>query len=107
MRLPCRCTDTGLRIRDAGISFPHRLDDCVGINLIEQFMADGTAFHGDLEMEERIERDFSVTGKINSGTFTEVFTVLVHFFNFRQQDLFDFFRIGHSVHPLVKSDIIF
>ena len=69
-------------------------------------MVDGAAFHGNLEMEKRIESNFSVTGKINPRTFAEILTVLVHFFNFRQQDLFDFFRVCHSVSPLVKSDII-
>ena len=65
-------------------------------------MVDGSALHGDLEMEERIERDFPVAGKIDSRTLTEVLTVLVHPFNFRQQDLLDFFRISHSVPPLVR-----
>ena len=69
-------------------------------------MVDGAAFHGNLEMNERIESDFPVTGKINSGTVAEILTVLVHFFDFGQQDLFDLFRIVHSVPPLVKSDII-
>jgi len=32
--------------------------------------------------------------------------VLVHLFDFGQQDLFDFFRVGHSVPSLVKNDII-
>ena len=70
-------------------------------------MVDGAAFHGDLEMEERVESDFPVTGKINSRMFAEILTVLVHLFNFRQQDLFDFFRVSHGVPPLVKSDNIF
>ncbi len=66
-------------------------------------MVDGTTFHGNLEMKERIESNFPVTGKINSEAFAEILTVLVHLFNFRQQDLFDFFRISHSVRPLVKN----
>ena len=70
-------------------------------------MAEVTAFHGYLEMEERIERDFPVTGEIDSGVSAEILTVLVHLFNFGKQDLFDSFRVGHSVPPLVKSDIIF
>lgn len=64
-------------------------------------MVDGTTFHGNLEMEERVESNFSVTGKINSGTLAEILTVLVYLFNFRQQDLFDFFRVSHSVPPLI------
>lgn len=69
-------------------------------------MVDGAAFHGNLEMEKRIKGDFPVTGKVNSGTFAEILTVPVHLFNFRQKNLFDFFRIVHNVPPLVKSDII-
>lgn len=69
-------------------------------------MVGGTTFHGNLEMDERVESDFSVMGKINSWTPAKILTVLVHLFNFREQDLFDFFRGGHSVSPLVKSDII-
>ena len=46
-------------------------------------MADGAAFHGDLEMKERIERDFPVMGKINFGAPAEVLAVSVHLFNFR------------------------
>ncbi|MCX4321243.1 MAG: hypothetical protein OSJ44_16275 [Lachnospiraceae bacterium] len=43
---------------------------CVGIKvkILEQFMVDGATLHGNLEVQERIERDFPVTGKINSGT---------------------------------------
>ncbi len=51
-------------------------------------MVDGTTFHGNLEMKERIESNFPVTDKINSEAFAEILTVLVHLFNFRQQDLF-------------------
>ena len=82
---------------------------CLGIEIeiLEQFMADGAAFHGDLEMQECIERDFPVTGEIDSGASAEILTVLVHLLNFGPQDLFDFFRVGHSVPPLGKSDIIF
>lgn len=69
-------------------------------------MVDGTAFHGDLEMQEHIEGEFPVTGKINSRVPAEILTVLVHLFNFRQQDLFNLFGVGHRVPPLVKSDII-
>ena len=47
-----------------------------------------------------------VTGKINPGTLAEILPVLVHLFNFRQQDLFNFLRGSHSVPPLVKSDNI-
>ena len=47
-------------------------------------MADGAAFHGNLEMEERAERDFPVTGKVSPGTLAEIPTVLPHPFNFRQ-----------------------
>lgn len=70
-------------------------------------MADAAAFHGNLEMQERIERDFPVTGKIYSGASAEILPVLVHIFNFRQQDLFDFFRVIHGVSPLVKYNISF
>ena len=64
-------------------------------------MVDGATLHGNLEVQERIERDFPVTGKINSGTLAEILTVLVHLFNFREQNVFDFFRVCHSVPPLV------
>ena len=47
-------------------------------------MVDRTAFHGNLKMEKRAERDFPVTGKVNSGMLAEIFTVPVHLFNFRQ-----------------------
>lgn len=59
------------------------------------FMADGAAFHRDLEMEERIEIDFSVTGKINFGVSAEILTVLIHFFNFRQQNLTQYLTNGY------------
>ena len=39
-------------------------------------MVDGTAFHGDLEMEEGIESDFPVTGEINSRMAAEILTVV-------------------------------
>ena len=42
----------------------------------------------------------------DSGASAEILTVLVHLIDFGQQDLFDSFRVGHSVPPLVKSDII-
>lgn len=82
---------------------------CAGIKvkILEQFMVDGSSLHGDLEVKERIERDFPAASKINPGTLAEIPTVLVHLSDFRQQDLFDFFRVGHSVPPLVKSKIIF
>ena len=51
------------------------------------FMVDGAALHGNLEVQERIERDFPVAGKIDSGMPAEILTVLVHLLNFRQQDL--------------------
>ena len=57
-------------------------------------------------MKEHIEWDFPVTGKIRSGILAKILTVLVHLSDFRQQDLFDFFRVSHSVPPLVKSDNI-
>jgi len=81
---------------------------CLGIEMeiLEQFMADGAVFHGELEMEKRTERDFPVTGEIDSGASAEILTVLVHVFNFGQQELFDFFRVGHRVSPLVKNDTI-
>lgn len=69
-------------------------------------MADGAAFHGNLEMEERAERDFPVSGKVSPGTLAEIPTVLPHPFNFRQQGLFNILRVSHSVPPLVKSGII-
>ena len=69
-------------------------------------MVDGATFHGNPEMKKRIERNFPVTGKINSGVPAEILAVPVHFLDFGQQDLFDFFRVVHSVPPLVKSDII-
>lgn len=47
-------------------------------------MVDRIAFHGNLEMEGRVERDFPVTGKVNSGMLAEILTVPVHLFNFRQ-----------------------
>lgn len=69
---------------------------CLGIEteILEQFMADGAAFHGNLEIEERIERDFPVTGEIDSGASVEILTVLIHLLDFGQQNLFDFFRVG-------------
>ena len=81
---------------------------CLGIEIeiLEQFMADGAAFHGYLEMEERAERDFPVTGEIDSGAPTEILMVLIHLFDFGQQNLFDFFRVGHGVPPLVKSETV-
>jgi hypothetical protein len=81
---------------------------CSGIEvkIFKELMVDGAAFHGDLEMEERTERDFPDTGKILCGVLAEILMVLVHLFNFRQQDLFDSFRVGHRVPPLVKSDNI-
>ena len=78
----------------------------IEVKIFKELMADGAAFHGDLEMEERTERDFPDTGKILCGVLAEILMVLVHLFNFRQQDLFDSFRVGHRVPPLVKSDII-
>lgn len=71
---------------------------CIVIKLkvFEQFMFDRAAFHGNLEMEECVEREFPVTGKIHARTFAEIFTVLVHFFNFGQKNLLDFFRVCHE-----------
>jgi hypothetical protein len=50
-------------------------------------------------MEERNEGDFPVTAKIDSRALAEILTVLVHLLNFREQDLFAFFRVVHSVPP--------
>ena len=64
-------------------------------------MVDGAALHGNLKVQEGIERDFPIAGKISSGMPAEILTVLVHLLNFREQNLFDFFRVGHRVFPLV------
>ena len=67
---------------------------CIEVKILEELMIDRTAFHGNLEMEERIEGDFPVTGKISFRVLAEILMVLIHLFNFRQQDLFDSFVTG-------------
>ena len=62
---------------------------CSGIKvkILGQFMVDGTVLHGNLEVQEGIERDFPVAGKISSGVPAEILTVLVHLLNFSEQNL--------------------
>ena len=59
---------------------------CSGIEveIFEQFVVDGSALHGDLEMEECRERDLPVTDGVDPRMLEEVLTVLVHLFDLRQ-----------------------